>query len=95
MVGLGSAGDPDLQDGNHLRWAFLHDLGFPKYGWSIYRRSCDYDVRRCIDLCAAKVRVAADGGAHVLVIDNVIFDAGKDVIKVTSGQSATALPPWR
>jgi hypothetical protein len=42
---LGSLGDPErffgppLEDGNHLRWAFSHELGFPAYGFTIYRRT--------------------------------------------------------
>jgi hypothetical protein len=45
MVGLGIKGDtppnplqPPLADGIHLRWAFTRDLGFPWYGFYLFRR---------------------------------------------------------
>ena len=48
MVGLGSAGDappnseqPPLVDGIHLRWAFKRELGFPWFGFHLFRRTHD------------------------------------------------------
>jgi hypothetical protein len=45
MVGLGIQNDtppnaiqPPLVDGNHLRWAFTSALGFPWYGFYLFRR---------------------------------------------------------
>ena len=45
MVGLGIRSDsppnplqPPLVDGVHLRWAFKRDLGFPWYGYYLFRR---------------------------------------------------------
>ena len=45
MVGLGTLGDappnpvqPPLADGIHLRWAFERGLGFPWYGFYLFRR---------------------------------------------------------
>jgi hypothetical protein len=45
MIGLGTQRDvptnaiqPPLVDGVHLRWAFRRDLGFPWYGFYLYRR---------------------------------------------------------
>jgi hypothetical protein len=45
MVGLGILGDrppndfqPPLEDGIHLRWAFRRALGFPWYGFYLFRR---------------------------------------------------------
>ena len=45
MVGLGTAGDaprnseqPPLIDGIHLRWAFKRELGFPWFGFYLFRR---------------------------------------------------------
>lgn len=46
MVGLGMKNDqpansiqPPLADGIHLRWAFKRELGFPWYGYSLFRRN--------------------------------------------------------
>src|SRR5919109_4289215 len=46
MVGLGIQGDrppnrlqPPLVDGIHLRWSFRRDLGFPWYGFYLFRRT--------------------------------------------------------
>jgi hypothetical protein len=46
MLGLGIQGDrppnsvqPPLVDGIHLRWAFKPELGFPWYGFHLFRRS--------------------------------------------------------
>lgn len=39
MVGLGIKESKDIVDGNHLRWFFDPALGFPKYGFTLYRRS--------------------------------------------------------
>lgn len=48
MVGLGSSGDappnaeqPALVDGIHLRWAFKRELGFPWFGFHLFRRLHD------------------------------------------------------
>src|SRR5215813_2085725 len=48
MVGLGSSGDvppnaeqPALIDGLHLRWAFKRELGFPWFGYYLFRRLHD------------------------------------------------------
>ena len=45
MVGLGTAGDappnaeqPPLVDGIHLRWTFKRELGFPWFGFYLFRR---------------------------------------------------------
>ena len=45
MVGLGSVGDmppndlqPRLPDGIHLRWASARELGFPWFGYFLFRR---------------------------------------------------------
>src|SRR5687768_6848629 len=45
MVGLGTSGDtppnsdqPRLVDGIHLRWAFKRELGFPWFGFYLFRR---------------------------------------------------------
>ena len=71
VVGLGSAGDPELQDGNHLRWAFRHDLGFPAHGFSVYRRACDDEARHCLNLCAGRV----DAGSGSVNFGGVLFRA--------------------
>ena len=74
VVGLGSASDPALQDGDHLRWAFRYDLGFPAYGFSVYRRACDDEARRCLNLCSARVERRADSGARSVIVDGVLFE---------------------
>ena len=93
VVGLGSAGDPELQDGDHLRWAFRYNLGFPAYGFSIYRRACDDEARRCLNLCSARVERRTDNGAHSVLIDGVLFQADpnrpQDVIVVGGGSSSS------
>lgn len=45
MIGLGIQGDsppnsiqPPLVDGVHLRWSFKHKIGFPWYGFYLFRR---------------------------------------------------------
>lgn len=38
LVGLGTNGDPYLQDGRHLRWFFGRLLGFPREGFTLFRR---------------------------------------------------------
>jgi len=57
MVGLGVQGDippdavqPPLLDGIHLRWSFARHLGFPWYGFTLFRRphSDKDDHRICI-----------------------------------------------
>jgi hypothetical protein len=48
MVGLGNLADsppndlqPKLADGVHLRWAFERALGFPRFGFHLFRRPHD------------------------------------------------------
>ncbi len=38
MIGKGVRGDGRVVDGNHLRWFFKPEMGFPKYGFRLYRR---------------------------------------------------------
>ena len=91
VVGLGSAGDPELQDGDHLRWAVRYALGFPAHGFSVYRRACDDEARRCLNLCSARVERRTDGGARSVIIDGVLFEVDpnrpKDRILVGGGSS--------
>lgn len=39
LLGAGFAGDPEVQDGVHLRWSFDPALGFPREGFQLYSRS--------------------------------------------------------
>lgn len=55
IVGLGSVGDappnhvqPPLADGIHLRWAFDPELGFPPYGFYVFRRPHKDAAPRCL-----------------------------------------------
>jgi len=56
MAGLGVNADlpavpiqPPLADGMHLRWAFARELGFPWWGFHLYRRpSLRDDKRTCL-----------------------------------------------
>ncbi|HEX8169934.1 MAG TPA: hypothetical protein VF824_05270 [Thermoanaerobaculia bacterium] len=43
LVGLGTAGDPYLPDGRHLRWFFGRYLGFPRSGFRLRRRRSPFD----------------------------------------------------
>jgi len=38
MLSLGIKKDSDIVDGNYLRWFFDSVLGFPKYGFQLFRR---------------------------------------------------------
>jgi hypothetical protein len=38
LTGAGFVGDPEAQDGIHLRWSFDPDLGFPAEGFSLWIR---------------------------------------------------------
>lgn len=42
LVGLGTAGDPYLQDGRHLRWFFGRLLGFPRSGFHLRRHRAPF-----------------------------------------------------
>jgi hypothetical protein len=66
MVGLGVQGDappdaiqPPLRDGIHLRWAFQRDLGFPWYGFYLFRRPS----RRREEICLARATAGFKAGA--------------------------------
>src|SRR5690349_14993322 len=65
MAALGVVGDtppdtlqPSLDDGIHLRWARRQDLGFPWYGFYLFRR--EHMVGK--DLCLSSVLRAASPG---------------------------------
>lgn len=47
MLGLGIVDDKDIVDGIHLRWLFDPALGFPKYGFTLYRREHTKCPLRC------------------------------------------------
>ncbi|KYK31887.1 MAG: hypothetical protein AYK19_03490 [Theionarchaea archaeon DG-70-1] len=49
MMGLGIKEDEHIEDGNHLRWFFNPELGFPKYGFTLYRRHSDPINKECRD----------------------------------------------
>ena len=47
LTGAGFAGDPEAQDGIHLRWAFDPDLGFPAEGFRLwFRQAARGDLRK-------------------------------------------------
>ena len=55
MIALGVRGDappvasqPPLADGIHLRWAFDREMGFPWYGFFLYRRVSERLERTCL-----------------------------------------------
>src|SRR5688572_18537996 len=55
MIGLGVSQDvppnsvqPPLLDGIHLRWAFQRGLGFPWYGFYLFRRPHQQVPSKCL-----------------------------------------------
>jgi hypothetical protein len=47
LTGAGFVGDPEAQDGIHLRWSFDPDLGFPTDGFRLsYREAAREDLRK-------------------------------------------------
>src|SRR3954471_17389070 len=55
MVALGVRGDapplalqPPLVDAIHLRWSFRRELGFPWYGFYLFRRPHEFRGERCL-----------------------------------------------
>jgi hypothetical protein len=62
MIGLGMEADAPavpiqlpLADGVHLRWSFRRDLGFPWWGYFLFRRPSDEGRRVCLSTCASAV----------------------------------------
>lgn len=71
MVGLGVLGDtppdavqPKLVDGIHLRWSFLRELGFPWYGFFLFRRPHRPGKPVCLGDVLAKMKPGAWPGAN-------------------------------
>ncbi|MCC6629295.1 MAG: hypothetical protein IT340_18055 [Chloroflexi bacterium] len=76
-LALGSEGSPPKPDGNHLRWAFRTDRGFPPKGFSVYRRDARKGEDQCLDLRHARTRQRYRG---VFQIGAFTFDAPSEVI---------------
>jgi hypothetical protein len=72
MIGLGILGDtppdaeqPELVDGIHLRWSFLRELGFPWYGFFLFRRPHRPGKPICLGDLFAKMKSGAWPGANL------------------------------
>ncbi|HEU4793610.1 MAG TPA: hypothetical protein VFS96_08125, partial [Nitrolancea sp.] len=72
MIGLGVKGDsppnelqPPLVDGVHLRWAFKRDLGFPWYGFYLFRRRHQRGRPICLSPMLQTVPVGPTGSSRI------------------------------
>ena len=79
MVGLGVQGDspptglqPPLVDGVHLRWAFKRDLGFPWYGFYLFRRPHQGDKPICLSPTLLNLPVGPTGSSQLVTSVGVI-----------------------
>ncbi len=68
MIGLGVQGDsppnglqPPLVDGIHLRWAFKRELGFPWYGFYLFRRRHQRGKPTCLSPALRTMPVGPTG----------------------------------
>jgi hypothetical protein len=72
MIGLGVQGDsppnsvqPPLVDGVHLRWAFKRDLGFPWYGFYLFRRPHQPGKLVCLSPTLQGLAAGPTGSSHL------------------------------
>lgn len=86
MVGLGSRGDvppdaiqPKLLDGVHLRWAFPRELGFPWYGFYLFRRDHRRSEMWCI---SGMIRELKPGSwlSQTLALPQGTFSSDRDLV---------------
>jgi hypothetical protein len=82
MIGLGVLGDtppnphqPPLVDGIHLRWSFERDLGFPWFGFYLFRRPSQQDNRICLSSAAGNL---PSGTLASKVFDTAIGQVSSD-----------------
>lgn len=72
MIGIGVQGDsppnglqPPLVDAVHLRWAFKRELGFPWYGFSLFRRRHQPGRPICLSPMLRDVPLGPTGSSHL------------------------------
>lgn len=82
MVGLGMKNDqpansiqPPLADGIHLRWAFKRELGFPWYGYSLFRRNHSSGDYRFLSTPLASLPIPFQLGLSLLIPFGSSFNA--------------------
>ncbi len=90
MIGLGSDGDrpanqiqPPLVDGIHLRWAFKRQLGFPWYGFYLYRRPHQAGTPQCLSDAMGALQPGQMSSAHLNL------SAAADQVTVSSDTNLT------
>lgn len=74
MAGLGIRGDrppneiqPRLRDGIHLRWGFRRRVGFPWYGFHLFRRHHRLGIPACLGTLTQGLVVGAIGGTQLVL----------------------------
>ncbi|MCK4731692.1 MAG: hypothetical protein KAT65_04460, partial [Methanophagales archaeon] len=87
MLGLGITDDKDIVDGNHLRWFFDPALGFPKYGFTLYRRSHMEYGKECFPEEQEIDRWKNEEGAHSppWEIDGFTFTSEREIHVIDDG----------
>lgn len=84
LTGAGFIGDPEAQDGVHLRWSFDPDLGFPPDGFRLwFRQASRQDLRKVSfarlaqQLEAQPAPAGVEDGATVHRADGGRLEAGR------------------
>lgn len=86
MVGLGSVGDmppndlqPRLPDGIHLRWASARELGFPWFGYFLFRRRHRSGKPVCVREALARMPSGSWSSSH-LATPYGVFTSDVDLV---------------
>src|SRR6185503_15740292 len=65
MIGVGTTGETALKPGVHLRWAFQTQLGFPPYGFALFRKPSITTTPICFDSILAGRTPSANAGYRI------------------------------
>ena len=87
MLGLGIKDNKDVVDGSHLRWFFESAIGFPKYGFKLYRRSHMECRKECLPEEQAIDLWKKEEGAHSSPwgIDGITFTSEREIHVIDDG----------
>ena len=84
LTGAGFVGDPEAQDGIHLRWSFDPELGFPREGFTLWFRPAARGDLRKVSLASLAQQLEAqpaaagvEGGVTVHRADGQRLTAGR------------------
>lgn len=82
LLGAGFRGDPEVEDGVHLRWSFDPDLGFPPEGFHLFHRRAESGRPLQVSLLGLASQVSQQPAPAAVVQGVTLHRADGDLLPI-------------